>query len=148
MPDSNIPARQSKTSVVPPTAINIKKLPHELAADIQGCIDLIPNAIDALIQLGSASGTYEVALWLSNQAYEGLKVLSIAMCNTDIDSELTKLLRDSEKVCTLISVSCSVDDDEAEELLRIANELLAESSNKTLHVFAILNREFETEAQV
>jgi len=148
MPNSSTPVSLPKTPVVPPTTVNIKKRSHELVADLQDCIGVTSNAIDGLIQLGFASGAYEVALWLSNHTYEGLKVLSIAMCNTHIDSELTKLLRDSEKVCTLISVSCSVDDDEAEELLLIANELLAGLSNKTLHVFNVLTREFETEAQV
>lgn len=108
-------------------------------ASIQSCVDLIPDAIETLIQLGAASKAYEITLWLANHAYERFIGLCAGSYGADIDLELAKLLRRSEKVCTLIAVSCSLEHEESEDVLKIASDLSLEVSDRVLTVFVELN---------
>ena len=105
------------------------------ASDLQSCINLVPNTIEALVKLGSTSGAYEVALWFANHVYVSLQALSVGVCTNGTGLELRKLLRDSEKVSTLIAVSCSLDSEESEDVLNIASDLSSELGDRVEYVF-------------
>lgn len=115
------------------------------ASDLQSCISLVPHSIESLAKLGSTSRAYEVALWFANHVYVGLKALSAAVCTIDIGLELKMLLRDSERVCTLIAVSCSLDREQSKDILNIASDLSSELSDRVEYVFTALRNDFEKE---
>ena len=121
--------------------------PHQesCANDLQGCISLVPHSIEALVKLGSTSGAYEVALWFANHVYVSLQALSAGALASGIGLELKKLLRDSERVCTLIAVSCSLDNEESEDVLNIASDLSSELGDRVEYVISSLRNDFEKE---